>query len=52
MEKLGIVIMVEDLKTGERRRREDIPPEEFEKIVEASLLRGIASINCVRRKTA
>ena len=52
MAKLGIVIMVEDLKTGKRVPKEEIPPEEFEKIVEASLLRGIASINCVRRNTA
>lgn len=50
MSKLGIVIMVEDLKTGERRRREDIPQEEFDKIVEKTLNRAIENIGCRVRK--
>ena len=48
--KLKIVSLVEI--DGKRVRQEDIPPEEFKKIVEKVIVQAMSNIGYDRRKTA
>ena len=50
MAKLNIVSMVEI--DGKRYRQEDIPPEEFKKMVRTAFERAARNIGCTLRETA